>query len=90
VLVPLQDARGGASPLLATLRAYFACGGVAVAAAGRLHLSVRAVTYRLDRVRALTGRDPGQPEDRFLLELALRAAQVLDWPDGPLPPVGER
>jgi DNA-binding PucR family transcriptional regulator len=89
LLVPLQDARGGARPLLATLRAYFACGDVAVAAAEQLHLSVRAVTYRLDRVRALTGRDPGEPEDRFLLDLALRAAQVLGWPDAPLPP-GER
>ena len=90
VLLPLQQARGGAEPLLATLRAYFACGSVAVAAAGRLHLSVRAVTYRLDRVRALTGRDPGEPEDRLLLEVALRAAQVLGWPQAPLPPPGER
>ena len=89
LLIPLQDARGGAGPLLATLRAYFACGDVAVAAAEQLHLSVRAVTYRLDRVRALTGRDPGEPEDRFLLDLALRAAQVLGWPDAPLP-TGER
>jgi DNA-binding PucR family transcriptional regulator len=89
-LLPLQDARGGADPLLSTLRAYFACGSVAVAAAARLHLSVRAVTYRLDRVRALTGRDPGDPDDRFLLEVALRGAQVLDWPSVPLPPVGER
>jgi sugar diacid utilization regulator len=55
-----------------------------------LHLSVRAVTYRLDRVRSLTGRDPGDPEDRFVLEVALRGALVLDWPGVPLPPVGER
>ena len=90
VLLPLQDARGGALPLVSTLRAYFASGSVAVAAAGRLHLSVRAVTYRLDRVRALTGRDPGDPEDRFLLDVALRGAQVLGWPAAPLPPPGER
>jgi hypothetical protein len=90
VLLPLQRARGGAAPLLATLRTYFACGSVAVAAAERLHLSVRAVTYRLDRVRALTGRDPGDPEDRFLLEVALRGAQVVAWPAVPLPPVAGR
>ena len=89
-LLPLQDARGGADPLLATLRAYFACGGVAVVAAERLHLSVRAVTYRLDRVRTLSGRDPGDPEDRFLLDVALRAAQVLGWPRQPLPAAAER
>lgn len=84
VLAPLVAARGGAAPLLETLRVYFACGGVAVAAAKELHLSVRAVTYRLDRVAALTGRDPRDPEDRFALEAALRGAQVLDWPDTPL------
>ncbi len=81
VLAPLVAARGGAAPLLETLRVYFACGGVAVAAAKELHLSVRAVTYRLDRVAALTGRDPHNPEDRFALEAALRGAKVLDWPD---------
>ena len=84
VLAPLVAARGGAAPLLETLRVYFACGAVAVAAAKELHLSVRAVTYRLDRVAALTGRDPRDPEDRFALEAALRGAQVLDWPDTPL------
>ncbi|HXZ69416.1 MAG TPA: helix-turn-helix domain-containing protein, partial [Streptosporangiaceae bacterium] len=47
VLTPLAAARGGAAPLLATLGAYFAHGGVAAAAARSLHLSVRAVTYRL-------------------------------------------
>ena len=43
VLMPLGTARGGAAPLLATLAAYFARGGVAAAAARDLHLSVRAV-----------------------------------------------
>lgn len=84
VLAPLQAARGGAEPLLETLRAYFRCGAVAVAAAKDLHLSVRAVTYRLDRVAALTGRHPGDPEDRFVLEAAVRGAAVLDWPRVPL------
>lgn len=90
VLVPLQDARGGAEPLLDTLRAYFACGAVAVTAAKQLHLSVRAVTYRLDRVAKLTRRDPGDPEDRFVLDAALRAARALGWPETPLGPRSER
>ena len=64
VLIPLGAARGGAAPLLATLAAYFARGGVAAAAARDLHLSVRAVTYRLARVRDLTGRDPARPATR--------------------------
>ena len=71
-------------PLLETLRVYFACGNVAVTAARRLHLSVRAVTYRLDRVTTLTGRDPGDPDDRFVLDAALRCARVLGWPAAPL------
>ena len=41
------------------------------AAARHLHISVRAVTYRLDRVRALTGYHPGEPTQRFTLHTAV-------------------
>jgi sugar diacid utilization regulator len=85
VLMPLRAARGGAAPLLATLAAYFAHGGVAAAAARDLHLSVRAVTYRLARVRDLTGRDPGLPADALTLQVAVIGARLLDWPATPLP-----
>jgi sugar diacid utilization regulator len=85
VLLPLGAARGGAAPLLATLAAYFAHGGVAAAAARDLHLSVRAVTYRLARVRDLTGRDPGLPADALTLQVAVIGARLLDWPATPLP-----
>lgn len=84
VLVPLDRARGGAAPLLATLAAYFSCGGVATAAARQLHLSVRAVTYRLARVRELTGRDPSEPPDGLILQVAVIGAQLLEWPAVPL------
>jgi sugar diacid utilization regulator len=84
VLLPLDAARGGAGPLLATLEAYFSRGGVAAAAARDLHLSVRAVTYRLARVRDLTGRDPGQPADALTLQVAVIGARLLDWPATPL------
>lgn len=80
LLVPLARARGGAGPLLATLAAYFDSGGVAAAAARELHLSVRAVTYRLARVRELTGRDPAKPADALALHVAVIGARVLDWP----------
>jgi sugar diacid utilization regulator len=86
VLMPLGAARGGAAPLLATLAAYFARGGVAAAAARDLHLSVRAVTYRLARVKDLTGRDPGLPTDALTLQVAVIGARLLDWPATPLPP----
>ena len=60
VLNPLTRARGGAEPLLATLQAYFDTGGVATETAKHVHISVRAVTYRLNRVHALTGYDPAE------------------------------
>src|SRR5262249_61175558 len=60
LLTPLARARGGAGPLLATLAAYYARGGVAAAAAPDLHVSVRTVTYRLARVRELPGAEPAR------------------------------
>src|ERR1039458_2019234 len=92
LLMPLAGARGGAGPLLATLEAYYACGGVAAQAARRLPLSVRAVTYRLARIRDLTGSDPGDPAQALALQVAVIGARLLDWPAAPLgggpPPPG--
>lgn len=80
VLGPLRHARGGAEPLLTTLEAYFATGGVTTETARRLHLSVRAVTYRLARVADLTGHDPADPAHTFTLHATVLAARLLDWP----------
>jgi sugar diacid utilization regulator len=80
VLGELVHARGGAEPLLETLDAYFATGGVATTAARRLHLSVRAVTYRLDRIKALTGYDAADPAQRFTVHTAVLGAKLLGWP----------
>ena len=85
VLNPLGQARGGAGPLVETLAAYFDCGCVATTAATRLHLSVRAVTYRLERVRSLTGFDPLDPAHRFTLHAAVLGAKLLGWPEHDLP-----
>jgi sugar diacid utilization regulator len=79
-LGPLQAARGGAGPLVETLAAWFARGGNAAATARDLHLSVRAVTYRLQRVRDLTGLDADAPADRFRLQVAVLGARLLHWP----------
>jgi sugar diacid utilization regulator len=81
VLGSLVNARGGAEPLLTTLDAYFATGSVTTETARRLHLSVRAVTYRLDRVKALTGNDPTDPAQRFTIHAAVLGARLLGWPD---------
>jgi hypothetical protein len=79
-LEPLRTARGGPRPLLDTLTAYFGAGSAA-AAARTLHLSIRALTYRLDRVHHLTGYDPTDPVQRYTLETAVLGARLLDWPE---------
>ncbi|WP_433350270.1 PucR family transcriptional regulator [Micromonospora sp. CA-111912] len=88
VLGPLVNARGGAQPLLDTLREYFDTGAVATESAKRLHVSVRTVTYRLDRVRRLTGYHPADPAHRFTLQAAVLGAKALNWPAQPLPTSG--
>ncbi|MET9134394.1 PucR family transcriptional regulator [Streptomyces antibioticus] len=87
VLGPLEGARGGAEPWLETLSAYFDTGCVAAAAARRLSLSVRALTYRLDRIHALTGTNPTDPAQRYMIQTAVVGARLLDWPTRPLRPV---
>ncbi|MEU5217354.1 helix-turn-helix domain-containing protein [Streptomyces sp. NPDC020807] len=81
VLGPLKEARGGAKPLLETLTAYFDSGCVTAQAARHLSLSVRAMTYRLDRIHRLTGADPGDPVQRYTLQTAVIGARLLGWPD---------
>jgi sugar diacid utilization regulator len=85
VLTPLVRARGGAQPLLDTLEAYFNAGAVATESAKRLHVSVRTVTYRLARIKTLTGYDPADPRDRFTLHAATLGAKALNWPTHSLP-----
>ncbi|MGW0707238.1 PucR family transcriptional regulator [Streptomyces sp. NPDC002643] len=85
VLVPLTEAHHGPGPMLDTLEAYFTAGGMITRAARALHLSVRAVTYRLVKIKNLTQHDINVPEQRFALEAALRGARILDWPRRPLP-----
>ncbi|MDN5858306.1 MAG: helix-turn-helix domain-containing protein [Pseudonocardia sp.] len=84
VLGGLVPARGGPEPFLATLDAYFATGCVTTETARRLHLSVRAVTYRLGRIRALTGYDPTDPAQRFTVQAAVLGARLLGWPGSDL------
>jgi hypothetical protein len=79
-LGPLLAARGSASALLETLDAFFATGANTTDTARRLHLSVRAVTYRLARVRALLGVDPKDPAERYALQSAVLGARAVGWP----------
>jgi sugar diacid utilization regulator len=88
LLAPLSAARGGPAVLLETLRRYFESGAVATETARRMNVSVRTVTYRLARVKALTGQDPGDPATRFALNIAVEGARLLGWPDRSLPGEG--
>ncbi len=59
---------------------YFNSGCVAAEAARRLALSVRALTYRLERIHTLTGANPADPDHRYMLQAAVIGARLLDWP----------
>jgi sugar diacid utilization regulator len=83
-LGPLVSARGGPEALLSTLEAYYASGCNTAETARRLYLSDRAVTYRLQRVKELTGLAAGDPEHRLTLHVAVTGARLLDWPERPL------
>ncbi len=84
-LEPLTRTRSSTSHLLDTLDTYLAAGANTAETARRLHLSVRAVTYRLARIRQLTGLDPADTDLRFTLHAAVLGARLLDWPTTPLP-----
>lgn len=85
VLGPLTTARGGPQPYLDTLAVLFDNQGNYTATARQMHLSVRAVTYRLDRIRGLTGYHPGEATQRFTLHAAVLGARLLGWPTTPAP-----
>ncbi|MFE7559819.1 PucR family transcriptional regulator [Kitasatospora sp. NPDC057500] len=84
VLGPLTSARGGARPLMETITVQAEAGYVNAETARRLGLSVRALGYRLERIRDLTGYDPADALHRYTLETAVMGARLLDWPDRPL------
>ncbi|WP_199178242.1 PucR family transcriptional regulator [Mycobacterium hubeiense] len=81
VLEPLRAARTGPVVLLDTVSAYFMAGGVATLAARHLHVGVRTVTYRLQRVKELTGYSVHEPRQKFTLQVAVFGARLLGWPE---------
>ncbi|WP_032377587.1 PucR family transcriptional regulator [Rhodococcoides fascians] len=63
--------------LLATLDAWFSCGGSTKGAAESLHYHRNTVLYRLRRIAELTGRDFRDPVQAAELYVGLRAHQLL-------------
>jgi hypothetical protein len=74
----LGRARGGPEHLVQTLEAYFAEGGNTTATARRLHVTPRAVTYRLEAIRRHTGYRAREPRDAFVLQVALWGRRLLE------------
>jgi sugar diacid utilization regulator len=70
------DERYG-SELVGTLETFLERNGATGAAAAALYVHRHTVTYRLERVRELTGLDPAQSEDRERLGLGLKAYRIL-------------
>jgi PucR family transcriptional regulator, purine catabolism regulatory protein len=58
--------------LLATIETYLATGGNASSTARRLSLNRHSMLYRLDKFEELTGRDLGNPGDRFVVDLSIK------------------
>lgn len=69
------DRRRG-SQLIETLDAYLSLGGALSDAAERLGIHRNTLSYRLQRISELTGRDLASPQDRLLLRVALVARHV--------------
>ncbi|MFF2661980.1 PucR family transcriptional regulator [Kitasatospora sp. NPDC058032] len=84
VLGPLGGARGGAGALLETIAVQAEAGYVNAEAARRLGVSVRTLSYRLARIKSLTGYDLSDPLHRYTLETAAMGARLLGWPQQPL------
>ncbi len=73
-----RDKRG---TLRETLLAYLNAGGSHVETAASLGIHRNTLAYRLRQIGQLIGRDPGDPEMRLVMHLALVAA-TLPGPDG--------
>ncbi len=74
-LVEHDDNRN--AELVDTLDAFFFCHGNLSQTAVRLHIHRNTLTYRLERIAAITRLDLNDPDARFSLQLALKLRPVL-------------
>ena len=65
------------SELVDTLDGFFLCHGNLSQTAARLHIHRNTLTYRLDRIAAITQLDLNDPDARFSLQLALKLRPVM-------------
>lgn len=87
LVVPLAAA---GSALAETLDAYLDCGGAVETCARQLFVHPNTVRYRLKRIGEITGRDPTNPRDGYVLRIAAtlgRLTQMHNNPKGSVTPV---
>jgi len=73
----LQYAQSRDTPLLETLDALAAARWVRRAAARNLGIHINSMSYRVERIQALTGLQLDDPETRVAISIALRARAML-------------
>jgi sugar diacid utilization regulator/putative methionine-R-sulfoxide reductase with GAF domain len=73
----LQYAQSRDTPLLETLEALAAARWVRRAAARNLGIHINSMSYRVERIQALTGLQLDDPETRVAISIALRARAML-------------
>ncbi|MFC5994666.1 PucR family transcriptional regulator [Pseudonocardia hispaniensis] len=70
-----DDSRG--TSYIATLRAFFECGGELGPAARRLYVHRNTLRYRLARIKEISGLDIDDPVERLVAELQLRLSDLI-------------
>ena len=73
----LEYAQSRDTPLLETLEALAAARWVRRAAARQLGIHINSMSYRVERIQALTGLQLDEPETRVAISIALRARAML-------------
>ncbi|CCQ16074.1 putative uncharacterized protein [Rhodococcus sp. AW25M09] len=73
VVVPLAAA---GSSLAETLDAYLDCGGAVETCSRQLFVHPNTVRYRLKRIAEVTGRDPTNPRDAYVLRVAATVGRL--------------
>jgi DNA-binding PucR family transcriptional regulator/putative methionine-R-sulfoxide reductase with GAF domain len=73
----LQYAQSRDTPLLETLEALSGARWVRRAASRQLRIHINSMTYRVERIEALTGLQLDDPETRVAISIALRARTML-------------
>jgi DNA-binding PucR family transcriptional regulator len=64
------------SSLADTLDAYLDCGGAVETCARQLYVHPNTVRYRLKRIGEITGRDPLNPRDAYVLRIAATVGRL--------------